>query len=226
MAEGIQFRFWTFLGGNRHFLGGRTRGLHCNHTHTVKDKTWTILAVACLLPHKDALGLMGQWEAGWWACWWICIDSLCLTWQIPFSLQYGDYDPTVHKRGFLAQEELLPKRVRISLAQCHTLCGRSSTWFSSQQLQLGLGETGAGLCTEYRAKWTWYKAISSIACLWEWPLSKNRKMHFFSCTNIMTMFCLSFECGSFSGNKHESHFSDGIFPLLLLGLKKSIILCV
>uniref|UniRef100_A0A670KNX6 Merlin n=1 Tax=Podarcis muralis TaxID=64176 RepID=A0A670KNX6_PODMU len=24
---------------------------------------------------------------------------------------YGDYDPTVHKRGFLAQEELLPKRV-------------------------------------------------------------------------------------------------------------------
>lgn len=28
------------------------------------------------------------------------------------SLQYGDYDPNVHKRGFLAQEELLPKRVR------------------------------------------------------------------------------------------------------------------
>ena len=26
--------------------------------------------------------------------------------------QYGDYDPSVHKRGFLAQEELLPKRVR------------------------------------------------------------------------------------------------------------------
>uniref|UniRef100_A0A670KH62 NF2, moesin-ezrin-radixin like (MERLIN) tumor suppressor n=1 Tax=Podarcis muralis TaxID=64176 RepID=A0A670KH62_PODMU len=25
--------------------------------------------------------------------------------------KYGDYDPTVHKRGFLAQEELLPKRV-------------------------------------------------------------------------------------------------------------------
>ncbi|XP_034646598.1 merlin isoform X5 [Trachemys scripta elegans] len=28
-----------------------------------------------------------------------------------FFLQYGDYDPTVHQRGFLAQEELLPKRV-------------------------------------------------------------------------------------------------------------------
>ncbi|XP_071470978.1 merlin isoform X3 [Marmota flaviventris] len=28
-----------------------------------------------------------------------------------FFLQYGDYDPSVHKRGFLAQEELLPKRV-------------------------------------------------------------------------------------------------------------------
>ncbi|KAM9178641.1 merlin isoform 5-T5 [Mergus octosetaceus] len=28
-----------------------------------------------------------------------------------FFLQYGDYDPNVHKRGFLAQEELLPKRV-------------------------------------------------------------------------------------------------------------------
>lgn len=26
--------------------------------------------------------------------------------------KYGDYDPSVHKRGFLAQEELLPKRVR------------------------------------------------------------------------------------------------------------------
>lgn len=30
------------------------------------------------------------------------------------SPQYGDYDPNVHKRGFLAQEELLPKRVRRS----------------------------------------------------------------------------------------------------------------
>uniref|UniRef100_A0AAR2LZW7 NF2, moesin-ezrin-radixin like (MERLIN) tumor suppressor a n=1 Tax=Pygocentrus nattereri TaxID=42514 RepID=A0AAR2LZW7_PYGNA len=28
-----------------------------------------------------------------------------------FFLQYGDYDPSVHKPGFLAQEELLPKRV-------------------------------------------------------------------------------------------------------------------
>uniref|UniRef100_A0A7M4EG84 NF2, moesin-ezrin-radixin like (MERLIN) tumor suppressor n=1 Tax=Crocodylus porosus TaxID=8502 RepID=A0A7M4EG84_CROPO len=27
------------------------------------------------------------------------------------SGEYGDYDPSVHKRGFLAQEELLPKRV-------------------------------------------------------------------------------------------------------------------
>lgn len=27
------------------------------------------------------------------------------------TLQYGDYDPNVHKLGFLAQEELLPKRV-------------------------------------------------------------------------------------------------------------------
>ena len=25
--------------------------------------------------------------------------------------RYGNYDPSVHKRGFLAQEELLPKRV-------------------------------------------------------------------------------------------------------------------
>lgn len=32
------------------------------------------------------------------------------------SPQYGDYDPNVHKRGFLAQEELLPKRVRSSAA--------------------------------------------------------------------------------------------------------------
>uniref|UniRef100_A0A669DP92 NF2, moesin-ezrin-radixin like (MERLIN) tumor suppressor n=1 Tax=Oreochromis niloticus TaxID=8128 RepID=A0A669DP92_ORENI len=28
-----------------------------------------------------------------------------------FFLQYGDYDPAVHKPGFLAEEELLPKRV-------------------------------------------------------------------------------------------------------------------
>uniref|UniRef100_A0AAY4BRH9 FERM domain-containing protein n=1 Tax=Denticeps clupeoides TaxID=299321 RepID=A0AAY4BRH9_9TELE len=28
-----------------------------------------------------------------------------------FFLQYGDYDPIIHKPGFLAQEELLPKRV-------------------------------------------------------------------------------------------------------------------
>ncbi|KAL8198745.1 UNVERIFIED_CONTAM: Merlin [Gekko kuhli] len=28
-----------------------------------------------------------------------------------FFLQYGDYDPDLHKPGFLAQEELLPKRV-------------------------------------------------------------------------------------------------------------------
>ncbi|XP_062446374.1 merlin isoform X1 [Rhea pennata] len=31
--------------------------------------------------------------------------------NIPIFMQYGDYDPNVHKRGFLAQEELLPKRV-------------------------------------------------------------------------------------------------------------------
>ncbi|KAH0625509.1 hypothetical protein JD844_015053 [Phrynosoma platyrhinos] len=30
--------------------------------------------------------------------------------SVPGVRQYGDYDPTVHKRGFLAQEELLPKR--------------------------------------------------------------------------------------------------------------------
>lgn len=40
-----------------------------------------------------------------------------LTWgghDVCASFQYGDYDPNVHKRGFLAQEELLPKRVRSS----------------------------------------------------------------------------------------------------------------
>ncbi|OXB65905.1 hypothetical protein ASZ78_008599 [Callipepla squamata] len=31
--------------------------------------------------------------------------------SVSASFQYGDYDPNVHKRGFLAQEELLPKRV-------------------------------------------------------------------------------------------------------------------
>jgi len=32
--------------------------------------------------------------------------------QLFYSLfQYGDYDPDVHKPGFLAEEELLPKRV-------------------------------------------------------------------------------------------------------------------
>lgn len=30
-------------------------------------------------------------------------------------LQYGDYDPNVHKPGFLAEEELLPKRVSDSI---------------------------------------------------------------------------------------------------------------
>ncbi len=30
-------------------------------------------------------------------------------------LQYGDYDPNVHKPGFLSQEELLPKRVSVML---------------------------------------------------------------------------------------------------------------
>uniref|UniRef100_A0A5F9ZHA0 NF2, moesin-ezrin-radixin like (MERLIN) tumor suppressor n=1 Tax=Homo sapiens TaxID=9606 RepID=A0A5F9ZHA0_HUMAN len=29
--------------------------------------------------------------------------------------KYGDYDPSVHKRGFLAQEELLPKRMQLSI---------------------------------------------------------------------------------------------------------------
>lgn len=28
-------------------------------------------------------------------------------------MQYGDYDPNFHKPGFLAQDELLPKRVSI-----------------------------------------------------------------------------------------------------------------
>lgn len=43
---------------------------------------------------------------------------LLLTWgghRVCASSQYGDYDPNVHKRGFLAQEELLPKRVRSSV---------------------------------------------------------------------------------------------------------------
>lgn len=31
--------------------------------------------------------------------------------NITFFLQYGDYDPNFHKPGFLAQDELLPKRV-------------------------------------------------------------------------------------------------------------------
>lgn len=30
-----------------------------------------------------------------------------------FLMQYGDYDPNFHKPGFLAQDELLPKRVSI-----------------------------------------------------------------------------------------------------------------
>lgn len=37
--------------------------------------------------------------------------------NVSASFQYGDYDPNVHKRGFLAQEELLPKRVRSSTQQ-------------------------------------------------------------------------------------------------------------
>lgn len=43
--------------------------------------------------------------------WQLSLESQSLA--LPFfSFQYGDYDPSVHKRGFLAQEELLPKRVR------------------------------------------------------------------------------------------------------------------
>lgn len=30
-------------------------------------------------------------------------------------MQYGDYDPNFHKPGFLAQDELLPKRVSIEI---------------------------------------------------------------------------------------------------------------
>ncbi|XP_023604811.1 merlin, partial [Myotis lucifugus] len=41
-----------------------------------------------------------------------CLSNLNCSLSPPLlSLQYGDYDPSVHKRGFLAQEELLPKRV-------------------------------------------------------------------------------------------------------------------
>lgn len=40
------------------------------------------------------------------------VFRISVTRSLSFSFQYGDYDPSVHKRGFLAQEELLPKRVR------------------------------------------------------------------------------------------------------------------
>ncbi|KAL7986732.1 hypothetical protein Chor_013015 [Crotalus horridus] len=52
-------------------------------------------------------------SAATWALWGTCphILTTVLTPETPLSLQYGDYDPSVHKRGFLAQEELLPKRV-------------------------------------------------------------------------------------------------------------------
>lgn len=53
-----------------------------------------------------------------WLPWGEVFDlPLSLTWgghRVCASPQYGDYDPNVHKRGFLAQEELLPKRVRSS----------------------------------------------------------------------------------------------------------------
>lgn len=53
-------------------------------------------------------------QAVCWLPWgWFCgVRSFAGDADGSASLQYGDYDPNVHKRGFLAQEELLPKRVR------------------------------------------------------------------------------------------------------------------
>lgn len=43
----------------------------------------------------------------------MCVIQVYLTFfLLTFLQQYGDYDPNFHKPGFLAQDELLPKRVR------------------------------------------------------------------------------------------------------------------
>lgn len=50
---------------------------------------------------------------------WFCTVGL----MSPLALQsqYGDYDPNFHKPGFLAQDELLPKRVSLNVF-LSTLC--------------------------------------------------------------------------------------------------------
>lgn len=68
--------------------------------------------------------------------------------NVSASFQYGDYDPNVHKRGFLAQEELLPKRVRSSAQQKNEFphlvtfvlqspLQRGSLWGCLQEVGLG-----------------------------------------------------------------------------------------
>lgn len=43
------------------------------------------------------------------------------TFFLLFLQQYGDYDPNFHKPGFLAQDELLPKRVSTCVTSAHDL---------------------------------------------------------------------------------------------------------
>lgn len=43
-------------------------------------------------------------------------------------LQYGDYDPGVHTPGFLAREELLPKRVSDGEEDDESALERAPTW--------------------------------------------------------------------------------------------------
>uniref|UniRef100_A0A8C0GZD8 FERM domain-containing protein n=1 Tax=Chelonoidis abingdonii TaxID=106734 RepID=A0A8C0GZD8_CHEAB len=47
----------------------------------------------------------------------VILDKSCPATKFSSILQYGDYDPNFHEPGFLAQEELLPKRVSISQYQ-------------------------------------------------------------------------------------------------------------
>jgi len=83
-------------------------------------------------------------------------EELCLlvwlTWsghRVCASFQYGDYDPNVHKRGFLAQEELLPKRVRRSAEQrsrCPSLGVFGVTEPCAERVSGGLPEGCTLLC--------------------------------------------------------------------------------
>lgn len=65
-----------------------------------------------MLPELGGMRLRGALAEKWAVVFRISIAGFPF-----FSFQYGDYDPSVHKRGFLAQEELLPKRVRNQIPQ-------------------------------------------------------------------------------------------------------------